>query len=181
MPARAPLGVLVASAIVALAAAPAAAQTHAPDLPPDLWDPLAPDRAAAASSSGGLPIAFALAAIVLVAVAGFVVGDRLPGLTRGARASARFDTCWIAIWRSGTSAEFRAVVGSGAGRWVVGRSPAFTAPASGPIPEDGPARAAHDELVERLRSLGWELTGSETGDWYQLRFEQRPAEALALT
>jgi hypothetical protein len=165
------LGVLLASLIVAVAAAPAAAQTRAPDLPPDLWEPLAPDRASAASSSGGLPLAIGLAALALVAVAGFVVGDRMPALPRG----ARLETCWIALWRSGTTAEFRAVVGRGAGRAVVGRSPVFPAPASGPIPEDGPARAAHDELVERLRSLGWEPAGG--GDaWYQLQFAQRPAE-----
>ena len=156
------LGVLLTGLIVAVMAAPAAAQTRAPDLPPDLWEPLAPDHATSAGSSSGLPLGIILAALVLVAIVGFVVGDRLPPLGRG----ARFESCWIALWRSGTSAEFRA---------VVGRSPVFAAPAHGPIPEDGPARAAHEELVERLRSLGWEPSGA--GDaWYQLRFEQRPVE-----
>jgi hypothetical protein len=165
------LGILLASLIVAVAAEPAAAQTRAPDLPPDLWDPLAPNRAADAGSSGGLPLAVAIAALALVAIAGFVIGDRIPALER----RARFESCWIALWRSGPTAEFRAVVGGGAGRTIVGRSPVFAAPASGPIPDDGPARAAHEELVERLRSLGWEPAGA--GDaWYQQRFEQRPAE-----
>jgi hypothetical protein len=165
------LGVLLASLIVAVTAAPAAAQTRAPDLPPDLWEPLAPDRAQAAGSSSGLPLGIALAAVALVAIVGFVVGDRMPALSRG----ARFESCWIALWRSGTSAEFRAVVGRGAGRTIVGRSPVFAAPASGPIPDGGEARAAHEELMERLRSLGWEPAGG--GDaWYQQRFEQRPAE-----
>jgi hypothetical protein len=166
------LGVLLASLIVAVAAAPAAAQTRAPDLPPDLWEPLAPDRSADASSSAGLPLGIALATLALVAVVGFVVGDRLPIRRR----DARLESCWIALWRSGPSAEFRAVVGRGAGRAIVGRSPVFQAPASGPIPDDGPARAAHAELVERLHSLGWEPAGD--GDaWYQRRFELAAAVA----
>jgi hypothetical protein len=175
MPARASLGTLLASVIVAVAAAPAAAQTRAPDLPRDLWQPLPPDHTAAATSSGGLPLALGLTALALVAVAGFLVGDRMPARTR---ARPAFESCWIAVWRSGTSAEFRAVVGRDAGRWVVGRSPVFPAPATGPIPDDGPARAAHEELVEQLRSLGWEPAGAESDDWYQLRFEQRPAELV---
>jgi hypothetical protein len=163
---------LLTGLILAFAAAPAAAQTRAPDLPPDLWDPVAPEQAAGAGSSGGLPLALAIAALALVAIVGFLVGDRMPARTRG----TRFQSCWIALWRSGTTAEFRAVVGRGAGRWVVGRSPAFPAPATGPVPDDGPAREAHEELVERLRSLGWEPAGGEPDAWYRLRFEQRPAE-----
>jgi hypothetical protein len=170
------LWVLLTGLIVAFAAAPAAAQTRAPDLPPDLWAPLAPDRAAAASSSGGLPLALVLAGLAVVAVAWFVVGDRMPAPPR----RSRLESCWIAVWRSGTSAEFRAVVGRGAGRWVIGRSPAFDAPATGPIPDDGPARAAYDELVERLRSLGWEPAGAESDTWYGLRLEQRAEESLAV-
>jgi hypothetical protein len=176
MPARAPLGVLLASVIVAVTAASAAAQTRAPDLPPDLWQPLAPDRAAAASSSGGLSLALALGTIVFVAVAGFLIGDRLPAPSR----RVRFESCWIAVWRSGPTAEFRAVVGRGADRWVVGRSPVFDAPATGPIPDDGPARAAHEELVERLRSLGWEPAGAESDTWYGVRLEQRAEQSLAV-
>jgi hypothetical protein len=164
-------GVLLTGLIVAFAAAPAAAQTRAPDLPPDLWAPVNPEPSAAASSSGGLPVALALAALVLVAVVGFLVGDRMPALP----GRSRFESCWIALWRSGTTAEFRAVVGRGAGRLVIGRSPAFTAPVTGPIPDDEAAREAHEELVERLRSLGWEPTGAGGDAWYQLRFEQRPA------
>jgi hypothetical protein len=174
------LAVPLAGLIVALAATPAAAQTRAPDLPPDLWTPVAPDHAAATGSSGGLPLTLGLVLLAVVAVAGFVLGDRLPALARGARVRPRFESCWIAVWRSGTRAEFRAVVGHDADRWVVGRSPAFAAPATGPIPDDEEARAAHADLVERLRSLGWEPAGGDQGDWYQARFEQRPAE-LALS
>jgi hypothetical protein len=169
MVARAFFAVLVASLVLA---APAAAQTRSPDLPPDLFEPLAPDRAAAGSSSG-LPIALALAALVLVALSGFVVGDRMP---RVGRARASVEGCWIALWRSGTRAEFRAVVGEGAGRWVVGRSPMFEAPATGPIPDDAPARAAHEELVGRLRALGWDPAAGDSDAWYQLRLEKRTAD-----
>jgi hypothetical protein len=170
---RVPFGLLLASLVLA---APAGAQTRSPDLPPELFEPLTPDRAAAADSSSGLPIGFALAALALVALAGFAVGDRVPGLVRP---RSRFEGCWIAVWRSGTSAEFRAVVGEGDGRWVVGRSPVFAAPASGPIPDDGPARAAHEELVASLQALGWQPVGGESDAWYQLRLEQRAALAVA--
>jgi hypothetical protein len=170
------LAVLLAGLIIALAAAPASAQTRAPDLPPDLWEPLAPDRAEPVSSSSGLPLGIALAALAVVAVAGFVVGERMPVRRR----DPRLASCWIALRRTGTSAEFRAVVGRGPGRAIVGRSPVFEAPAGEPIPDDGPARAAHEELVEQLRSLGWEPAG-EGDAWYRLRFEQRvPADRLAL-
>jgi hypothetical protein len=156
--------------IVAVAAAPAAAQTRAPDLPPDLWAPLPADHAATAGSSGGLPIALGIAALALVAVIGFLVGDRAP-------APRRFARCRIALSRSGTSAEFRALVG----RSLIGRSPAFAAAADEPIPESDDAHAALEELVEHLRSLGWEPAGGEGGEWYALRLEQRPAEdALAV-
>jgi len=49
-------------------------------LPPDLWDPLAPDRAGAAAQAGGASLALALAIFAAVLVAGFLVGEfaRLP-------------------------------------------------------------------------------------------------------
>jgi hypothetical protein len=168
------LGVLLAGLIVAFAtAAPVGAQQRAPDLPPDMWAPAAsPEAHAAASSSGGLPLAVALAALAVVAVAGFLVGDRMPALRRG----ARVETCWIALWRSGTRAEFRAVVGHGAGRVVVGRSPIFTVPTTGAIPDDGAARDAHEALIDHLRSLAWEPAATDGDAWYHLSFEQRPAE-----
>jgi hypothetical protein len=156
--------------IFASLAAPAAAQTRSPDLPPDLWAPLPADHAATTGSSGGLPLVLGIVALALVAVIGFVVGDRAP-------APRRFARCRIALWRRDTSAEFRAVVG----RRLIGRSPAFAAPAAGPIPEDDAARGALEELVEHLRSLGWEPSGAEGGEWYALRLEQRPAQdALAV-
>jgi hypothetical protein len=49
-------------------------------LPPDLWDPLAPERAGAAAPAGGASLALALALFAVVLVAGFLVGEfaRLP-------------------------------------------------------------------------------------------------------
>jgi len=107
----------------------------------------------------------------LVAAAGFAVGDRAAALAPVRHAQE----CWIALWRSGTSAEFRAVVGGGADRVIVARSPAFAAPASGAIPDDRPAREAHEELVARLCELGWEPVGSAVDAWHRVRFEERPA------
>ena len=46
---------------------------------------------------------------------------------------------------------------------MIGRSEPFPAPAHGAVPDDGPARAAYEELIARLRALGWEPAG-ETGD-----------------
>jgi hypothetical protein len=108
---------------------------------------------------------------LLVAAAGFAVGDRAAALSRVRHAQE----CWIALWRSGTSGEFRAVIGGGADREVVARSPVFAAPASGAIPADGPARKAHEDLVAGLRELGWEPVGSAVDAWHRQRFEERPA------
>jgi hypothetical protein len=47
-------------------------------LPPDLWDPLAPDRTGAPPPSGGLSLVVVLAVFAAVLVAGFVVGERVP-------------------------------------------------------------------------------------------------------
>ena len=49
-------------------------------LPPDLWDPLAPERTGAAASAGGASLALALALFAVVLIAGFLVGEfaRLP-------------------------------------------------------------------------------------------------------
>jgi hypothetical protein len=52
-------------------------------LPPELWEPLAPDRAAAAAPAGGASIAVVLALLALVLVVGFLVGEYVP-LPRGA-------------------------------------------------------------------------------------------------
>jgi hypothetical protein len=118
-----------------------------------------------------VPTSLTVLLFLLVAAAGFAVGDRAAALSpvRHAR------ECWIALWRSGTSAEFRAVVGGGADREIVARSPVFAAPASGAIPDDGPARDAHEDLVARLRELGWEPVGSAVDAWHRVRFEERLA------
>ena len=112
-----------------------------------------------------------VALFLLVAAAGYAVGDRAAALSPVRHAQE----CWIALWRSGTSAEFRAVIGGGEDREVVARSLVFSAPASGAIPDDGPAREAHEDLVARLRELDWEPVGSAVDAWHRVRFEKRPA------
>jgi hypothetical protein len=52
-------------------------------LPPELWDPLVPERAAATGSSGGLSIAIVLALLAFVLLAGFLIGERVPLRRRG--------------------------------------------------------------------------------------------------
>jgi hypothetical protein len=142
-------------------------------LPTDLWDPLTPQRAAATGTSGGVSLALAIGGLVLFALVGFVIGEWLPA--RNAR--RRREDCWIAVWRSGTTAEFRVVVGRGAERQVIGRSEPFEAPATGPILDDAAARAAHAELVARLEALGWQPAGTDGDSWYRTRFVQDAAAA----
>jgi hypothetical protein len=140
--------------------------TSTSGLPPELWDPLAPQHAAPAGSSGGASLALAIGGLVLFALVGLLIGEWLPART----ARTRLEDCWIGVWRSGTTAEFRVLVGHGPGRHVIGRSEPFTAPATGPIPDDDAARAAHAELVVRLEALGWHATGVAGESWYQTRF-----------
>jgi hypothetical protein len=47
-------------------------------LPPELWEPLAPDRAAAAASAGGASITVVLALLAIALLAGFLLGEHLP-------------------------------------------------------------------------------------------------------
>ncbi len=147
--------------------------TSTSGLPPELWNPLTPQHAATTGSSGGVSLALAIGGLILFALVGFLIGEWLPA--RSAR--TRLEDCWIAVWRSGTTAEFRVVVGHGPGRHVIGRSEPFTAPATGPIPDDDAARAAHAELVARLESLGWRAAGVDGESWYQTRLVQRATEA----
>jgi hypothetical protein len=127
-------------------------------LPPDLWDPLAPDRGATGGPPGGVSIAIALVLFAVVLAAGFLVGAYLP-LRRRAPGGR------IVVWRSGDTAEFRVV----SGRRVIGRSQPFTAPAGGPIPDDDAARAARDDLLARLGELGWQPAGADADHWYDAR------------
>jgi hypothetical protein len=116
--------------------------------------------------SGGVSLAVLVAVLVVVCAAGFVVGDRMP-LRRGER---RFDGCRVILWRSGSVAEFRVV----AGRRTIGCSESFEVP-SGPLPDDGDIRLAHDELLARLGDLGWEPAAVQIGRWYETRLAQRTA------
>lgn len=169
--------VVLATLVIAAPVSPAAAQddppANTPDVPTDLFDPVAPESQQP-SDSGGLPLAAGIGLLVAVAVAGFAVGELMPPRRR----SHGREDAWIAVWRSGTAAEFRVVVGHGARRRVIGRSERFPAPARGALPDDDTARAAHEELVERLRALGWEPTGRAGDQWYSLDLVQHAGDEV---
>jgi HEAT repeat protein len=57
----------------------------------------------------------------------------------------------------------------------VARSGLFPAPRSRPIARTEEAKAAHEELLERLESEGWNIVGSAGTDWFQTALE-RPRE-----
>jgi hypothetical protein len=187
MKGRASVSLLLALLTLAVVAAPAGA---AQDLPSDLWNPLPPDPSAPAQSSGGVSPLLVLAVCALVAVAGFLIGERLPIPARGKpKAKAprvprrhaarfwRFEGCTIALSRSGTTGEFEVVVGRGVQKQVIGRSPPFEVPRSGHIPDDGPARAAHDVLLAQLQANGWQPVGSENGAWHRVKLvRQEPID-----
>ena len=134
MKGRTSVSLLLALLTLAVVATPAGA---AQDLPSDLWNPLPPDPSAPAQSSGGVSPLLVLAVCALVAVAGFLIGERLPLPARGKPEEAkpprvsrrqaarfwRFEGCTIALARSGTTGEFEVVVGRGAQKQVIGRSP----------------------------------------------------------
>jgi hypothetical protein len=52
--------------------------TSTSGLPPELWEPLAPQGAASTGTSGGVSIAVVVALLAVVLVAGFVVGEYAP-------------------------------------------------------------------------------------------------------
>jgi hypothetical protein len=113
-------------------------------LPPELWDPLPPEHAAATGTSGGVSLALAIGGLVLFALIGFLVGEWLP--------ARRQRECRIVLSKTGEESEFLVV----AGRRVIGRSHRFAAA------DDDAAHSAHDELIARLRAGGLE---PET--WYE--------------
>jgi hypothetical protein len=111
-------------------------------------------------------IAITVAALVIICAAGFFVGDRVPLR----RAQRRFDGCRVTLWRADGVGQFRVV----AGRHVIGRSEPFEVPA-GPVPDDGAIARAHDDLLARLRELGWEPAPVQVGQWYETRLVERVA------
>lgn len=175
MPRRVAVLLVLTMLAIAMLTSPAIAQNDAPantpDVPTDLFDPVAPESQQP-SDSGGLPLVAVLGGLFVVLLAGFAVGEMMPA-RRAARSGQ--DT-WIALWRSGTTAEFRVVVGHGPRRRVIGRSERFPAPAHGAVPDNGPALAAYEELIERLRALGWEPAGRTGDNWYSLELVQRAAD-----
>jgi hypothetical protein len=102
-------------------------------LPPDLWDPLSPERTTAAAS-GGVSLAIAIAGLVACALLGFLIGEWLPARRRR--------QCRIVLARTGEESQFLAVTG----RRVIGRSEPFA------TDDEEAAHAAHDRLVAGLRA-----------------------------
>ena len=198
MSGRTAVCVLMAILVAALGAAPAAGQDRAArDLPAELWRPL-PQQAdpAGADASGDSLSVLLLTGLALgaAAVAGFLLtGVRAPARTPAPAApqvpaqppppatprsrAPRVQGCSIALSRSSTTSEFRVVVGRGAERRVVGRSHRFPAPRSGPLPDEGPARAAFAELLARLETVGWMQVGGEPDVWYRVQLGRRRYEA----
>jgi hypothetical protein len=186
--------VLMAILVTALGAAPAAGQERAARaVPAELWEGL-PQQSASdgGEDSGNLLSTLLLTALALGAAA--VGGYLLTGVRVTAPAAApaappeppppapaaqtpprfrsgapRVQGCAITLSRSSTTSEFRVIVGKGAERRVVGRSQRFPAPRSGPLPDEGPPRAAFDELVVRLESVGWMVVGGESAVWHRVQ------------
>jgi hypothetical protein len=119
--------------------------TSTSGLPEDLWDPLAPERAAAAAPSGGVSLAIAIAGFVVVALIGFIVGEWAPRRQR---------ECRIVLSKTGDESTFLALAGSR----VIDRSQPF------PAGDEESAHTAHDLLVARLRAAG-----REPQAWYDER------------
>jgi hypothetical protein len=179
---RTPLCVLTAVLVVAAGSAPAAGQERRiARLPPELWDP----PAAQAAAAGGSDRDNALATLLLTGLAfgaAAVAGFLLTGVRRPAPAPApppgprpaprsrapRLEGCSIALARSTPTSEFRVVVGKGPEPRIVGRSRSFPAPRSGRVPDEGPPRAAFDELIGRLEAVGWQPV-SESDVWYHVQ------------
>jgi len=172
---RTPVSVLIAMLVTAALAAPAAAAQGTEGLPTDLWDPAPAEPSAPGGSSGDVRLVLVLGLLAGASVAGFAVAELAPGRGHAGRARGplparprgpRSEACAIVIARAGARAQLQVVAGRGPGRAVIGRSPPFEVPRSGPVPDDGPARAAYDVLIARLQARGWRLFGPEPSVWY---------------
>lgn len=101
-----------------------------------------------------------------------------PALRRGRMALApvgggQSDLCEIECWHGYFKCDFVArAVGTDV---EVARSRLFRWRRPDPPPAEGEPLAAHEELVERLRELGWEPQGTPR-PWYAQRF-RRAGEA----
>jgi hypothetical protein len=192
MTGRTAVCVLMAIFATSLAAAPAAGQDRAArDLPDDLWNAPEQRAAPAVEDDGGTPtstLLLTLLALGAAAVGGFLAtGVRVPAAPapppppRAPRSRApRFQGCSISLVRSSSTSEFRVVVGKGPERRVVGRSQRFPAPRTGPLPDEGPARAAFNELTGRLEAVGWLVVGSESDVWHRVQLVRpRTSEAAS--
>lgn len=85
---------------------------------------------------------------------------------------ALWETCEIVLWQGYVTGEFWARAGSGDEAYEVGRSNAFRWWRQRPPDADkADVRAAHEELVSRLRVEGWHPVG-EPSAWYAQRFRR---------
>jgi hypothetical protein len=88
---------------------------------------------------------------------------------RGDGSAEGWEVCEIVWWRGYVKSEFHAV----AEAQELARSPRFRWRSDEPPPPDHQgARAAHDDLVERLTAAGWEPLG-EADPWYAQRFRRQ--------
>ena len=99
----------------------------------------------------------------------------------GARTREQWDVCEIAWWRGYVKSEFCALaLGADRGEYEAGRSRQFRWHRSeSPPPDHRRARAAHDELVQKLVDAGWEPLGEAT-PWYMQRFRRRAVRLRVL-
>jgi hypothetical protein len=179
---RSSVGFAITVLLIAALAAPAAAAQGTEGLPSELWDSAPAEAAGRDGSSGNVGLVAAVALLAAASVAGFVFGKRLP-VQVGPRAGRfgvagrRPDACAIVLARSGTRAEFQVVTGRGARRAVIGRSPPFDVPSSGPVADAGLARAAHDVLMAQLQANGWQVSGPQPAPWYRAQLAREQAAA----
>ena len=170
-----PLSVPIAVLVTAALAAPAAAAQGTEGLPTDLWDSAPAEPSAQEGSSSDVRLILILSLVAAASVAGFAFGELAPGRRHAGRVRGplparprgpRSEACAIVIARAGARAEFHVVAGRGQGREIIERSPPFEVPRSGPVPDDGPARAAYDVLMGQLQARGWQPFGPEPSVWY---------------
>ena len=82
------------------------------------------------------------------------------------------DSCTIDYWRGYVSSSFFAARGD---RTPVLASRPFRWRHSGPPPDDGDARWAHEDLVAALEDLGWEHEGKRGNAWYATHLVRDPS------
>jgi hypothetical protein len=82
------------------------------------------------------------------------------------------DECVIRLWRGYVKSRFFVVVDASAPEGLkLIESPLFRPGGGSSVDPEGPAGAAHEQLVESLRREGWRPAGTDADDaWYEQRF-----------